>query len=140
MEAVPARYDSAKMHSTTQCPWPPNPIQSTSRPRPNFRVLLVLDNAQDDVSDVVNENLYYDQNDVFESQFYSATLEEVTNDDENKDSFYYPNVFNLNQFCIQALPIRKVQTLSAIINGCNEVLTIDSGSEGNCTVSVKRLV
>ena len=130
MEAVPAHYDAARTHSTTQCPWPPN-SNIASRPRPKFRVVLVPDNTTED-ADVADAN-YYDQNDMFESQFYEATtLEDVTNYDDNKDSFNYPDVFNCNSVKVQALAIRKVQTLTVTINGCNEVLTIDSGSEGNC--------
>ena len=133
MEAIPARYDAAKTHSTAQCPWPPN-SNLAPRPRPNFRVVLVPDNsgAGDEVN--VAETIYYDQNDVFDpqSQYYEASLEDVTNNDENKESFYYSPVFNSNHVKFQALSIRKVQTLTVTINGNYEVLTIDSGSEGNC--------
>ena len=63
-------------------------------------------------------------------------MEDVTNADDNlnKESYFYSCVSNSspNLVKFQALPIRKVQTLSASINGQNEILTIDSGSEGNC--------
>ena len=128
IEAIPARYDASRNHLTKDCPWPPNPTQNF-QPKPNFRVVLVPENVE------VPEESYYDQP-VFDSQFYDeATLEDVTNVDDNKDSNYYSCISHLdskNPIKIEALPIRKVQTISATINGQNEIFTIDSGSEGNC--------
>ena len=129
IEAIPARYDASKSHLTKDCPWPPNQTQSL-QPKPNFRVVLIPENVE------ATEENYYDQP-VFDSQFYDeATLEDVTNADDNlnKESYFYSCVSNSspNLVKFQALPIRKVQTLSASINGQNEILTIDSGSEGNC--------
>ena len=128
IEAIPARYDASRNHLTKDCPWPPNPTQNF-QPKPNFRVVLVPENVE------VPEESYYDQP-VFDSQFYDeATLEDVTNVDDNKDSNYYSCISHLdskNPIKIEALPICKVQTISATINGQNEIFTIDSGSEGNC--------
>ena len=135
LEAIPARYDAATTHRTQDCKWPPNTSQG---PRPNFRVVLVPE-AQDQYQHP-NSDLYYEQNPVFESSFYPASIEEVTDYDDNvnKEPEYYPQFYQSlsygdKEIKFQALPIRKVQTISVKINdSIDEILTIDSGSEGNC--------
>ena len=132
IEAIPARLDASKTHATKDCLWPPNSNQNqTYNPRPNFRVILVPESQS-------SAEEYFDQTDVFSNQFYDDTaIEEINDNDANKDSSYYSPCFqsiscNSNQVQVNALPIRKVQTISVNINDVNEVLTIDSGSEGNC--------
>ena len=121
LEAIPARLDASKTHATKDCMWPPN-----TRPRPNFRVVLVPE------GETVTNDEYYEQNETF-SQFYNdASIEDITDTYENKDSLQYSCSPSIQSVNFNALPIRKVQTISAKINDINETLTIDSGSEGNC--------
>ena len=114
LEATPARIDAAKTHSTKDCIWPPNNQQQVP-PRPNFRVVLVPENENDE---------YYND-EIFSSQFYDeAQIEDITYDDniDNKESSYYSHVIPPNDpVKIQALPVRKVQTMSAKVNAwsCN---------------------
>ena len=132
IEAIPQRLDAARTHATSQCMWPPNPPSQNFRQRPNFRVVLIPNEDQGQTSED-----YYDH-EAFQNQFYDANFEDVTDDYDNKDSAFYscssPNFQSISssQVHCNALPIRKVQTISAKINGVTEALTIDSGSEGNC--------
>ena len=62
---------------------------------------------------------YYDNNLVFDPNMYeNAAIEDVTNFyDDNKESPFYSCPLNNQQSVkIQAMPIRKVQTVSATIN------------------------
>ena len=135
LEAIPARYQAAKTHATKDCTWPLNTVQD-SRPRPRvpFRVVLV----PEEQSQAPSSDVYYEQN-----AFYPMSLEDVTgyddaNYDDNKEHECYPMFYNSlscneTEVKFQALPIRKVQTISVKINqSIDEILTIDSGSEGNC--------
>ena len=135
LEAIPRRYDAAKTHATNDCIWPPN-NQSSFRPRPNFRVVYVPETEEQ--SEAATEEYYGDQF-AHMAQFYpEASIEEVfyNEDSENKSSYPYVKPFidqsQPTNVAIQALPVRKVQTVSANINNKIETLTIDSGSEGNC--------
>ena len=120
-EATQARVDAAKTHSTKVCIWPPN--QQQVHPRPNIRVVLVPE----------DDNGGYFNDEVFSSQFYDeAQIEDITYDDniDNKESSNYSRVLPLdNPVKIQALPVRKVQTMSAKVNGLVTCLTLDSGAE-----------
>ena len=138
LEAIPTRYDAARTHTTRDCPWPPNSASQQTR-RPNFRVVLVPE-PEDNFAgaagpEAASTDAYYEQNMVFDANPYEgAALEDVTHFyDANKDTEYYscPTNFPTN-VKVQQMSIRRVQTLSAKINGQNEVLTIDSGLEGNC--------
>ena len=135
LEAVPTRYDAARTHSARDCPWPPN-TGSQQTVRPNFRVVLVPEPENDSSAyEAAAADAYYDNNIVFDSHMYeNAAIEDVTNFyDDNKESPFYSCPLNNQQSVkIQAMPIRKVQTVSATINDKIDVLTIDSGSEGNC--------
>ena len=134
LEAIPARYDAARTHNTRDCPWPAN-NNIAAAPRANFRVVLVPE-AQDQPPD---SDSYY-ENSVFESTFYPASVEDVTEyaNFDNKESEYYPESFQSlsgseNDVRIQAMPIRRVQTISVKINdNLDQILTIDSGAEANC--------
>ena len=123
LEAVPARTDAAKTHSTKDCIWPPNTPQQFQS-RPNFRVVLV---PEEECQDYYNDQ-------VFSSQFYDeANIEDVTYaDNSNKESEFYPSIPFSNEIKINALPVRKVQTLSTKVNDIVTTLTLDSGAEGNC--------
>ena len=133
LEAIPARYDAASTHNTANCRWPPN--SAPARPRPNFRVVLV---PEEQPPAPVSDDSYYEQHEVFDNQFYPASLEDVTQyDNENKEYEYYPQSYN-SLSCVekevrfQALPIRRVQTISVKINdNVDQILTLDSGAEGN---------
>ena len=57
--------------------------------------------------------------------------EENVNTEDYLSSQFYRSPSN-QTINLNALPIRKVQTLSVKINEVLEILTIDSGSEGNC--------
>jgi len=78
------------------------------------------------------QDYYNDQ--VFSSQFYDeANIEDVTYaDNSNKESEFYPSIPFSNEIKINALPVRKVQTLSTKVNNIVTTLTLDSGAEGNC--------
>ena len=121
LEAIPARLDASKTHATKDCLWPPN-----TRPKPNFRVVLVPEEEN------VSNDDYYEQNEAFSQFYHDASIEDVTDAYDNKDSLQYPYSSSIQTVNFNALPIRKVQTISAKINDINETLTIDSGSEGNC--------
>ena len=133
LEATPRRYDAAKTHATNDCIWPPN-NPSTFRQRPGFRVVYVPET--EDQSEAATEE-YYGEQFAHIPQFYpEASIEEIfyNEDSENKSSSSYvkPFINEPTNVAIQALPVRKVQTVSANINNKVETLTIDSGSEGNC--------
>ena len=126
LEAIPARVDASRTHATKDCLWPPNTAQN-SRPRANFRVVLVPE------EEYANNEDYYEENDVFTSQFYpDSNIEDITDSYDNKDSLQYSCSSSTPTLNFNSLPIRKVQTISVKINDMNETLTIDSGSEGNC--------
>ena len=131
LEAIPTRYDAAKTHSTKDCMFPVNNNQQRFRQRPNFRVVIVPE--QDNFENP--ENVYFSDESTFNANFEDITLYDY--DNENKDTEFYcsPSTFQSLAHKIvnfKALPIRKVQTISASINDKIGTLTIDSGSEGNC--------
>ena len=134
LEATPRRYDAAKTHATNDCIWPPN--NPSFRPRPNFRVVYVPET--EDQSEAATSE-YYGEQFAHIPQFYpEASIEEIfyNEDPENKsyNSYVKPLIDDSlpTKIAFQALPVRKVQTVSATINNKIETLTIDSGSEGNC--------
>ena len=132
LEAIPTRYDAARTHATRDCPWPPNPGSQQSRPRPNFRVVLVPEDNSHGYEVDATES-YYNQEQFFNPDAYeNGDFEDVTHVYDNKDTPFYSCPLNSNQnFKVQAMTIRKVQTLSVKVNDENEVLTLDSGAEGN---------
>ena len=138
LEAIPARYQAAQTHSTKDCTWPPN-TSTGQNTRPHFRVVLVPeDQSQSNATAAVPASDEYYEQDVFNpSSFYHVSMEDATYYDDNfanKEYEYYSHLSQpTNGVKIQALPIRKVQTLSVKINdSLDNILTIDSGAEGNC--------
>ena len=120
LEAIPARYDAARTHLTKDCVFPPN--SNSNKPKANFRVVLVPDA---NFTDAPQESYYDEHNQIFDANYYEqAVVEDVTNDElvSNKDYEYYqciPDSLSSHQTPVkfQALPIRKVQTLTVDIHG-----------------------